>query len=378
MTSYIYILYLEVLRLMNQKIYCFIAIFSLLCGNLFAQKYSNAFLEIGNSTQSLGMGNTGVAGGNYINQALYNPANIAEINGKFQVSAMRNTWYQGVSTYDNFSIAYKINENKTLGLNYIRFGIDNIPNTISLYNADGTVDYNNVKSFSSIDNAFFLTYAQIFSPKISGGFNVKVVKRKAGNFAQAWGFGIDAGLKYNISTKWKYGISLNDATSTFNAWSYNLSEEMKDVFDLTGNEIPKNAIELTLPRVLTGIQYKTKGKKMSFATSADIEITMDGKRNTLIHSKPFSLDLRLGSEVGISEVFFVRLGVNNIQQASEFNSDKTNLILQPSIGAGLRIKSCRIDYAMTNLSKERNGNLSHIVSILFDIDFKKNKKIHVE
>lgn len=98
------------------------------------------------------------------------------------------------------------------------------------------------------------------------GANAKIIRRTIGDFANAWGFGIDAAAQYN----WKgyqFGVVVKDVTSTFNAWSFNLTPEMKDVFIETGNEIPSNSLELTLPRCILGVAKKSHWiKRKIFST----------------------------------------------------------------------------------------------------------------
>ena len=43
--------------------------------------------------------------------------------------------------------------------------------------------------------------------------------RKVGDFAHAWGFGIDVGAQYHFK-KWKFALMGRDLTSTFNAWDF--------------------------------------------------------------------------------------------------------------------------------------------------------------
>ena len=52
------------------------------------------------------------------------------------------------------------NNKRALGLSMIRFGIDDIPNTLSLYEDDGSVNYDNIRPFSAADYAFLFSYAQ--------------------------------------------------------------------------------------------------------------------------------------------------------------------------------------------------------------------------
>jgi hypothetical protein len=155
--------------------------------------------------------------------------------------------------------------------------------------------------------------------------NFKLIRRKIGKFAGAWGFGLDAGLQYEIN-KWKFGLMARDITSTFNAWNYSLSEEVEKVF-----------IDFNL------------GKGFTAMTCLDIDIPFDGKRNTLVSSKLLSLDPHLGLEFGYKNIVFVRSGVGNLQK--EKNIDGKQIVTcQVNIGVGFTIKKIlTIDYALTDL-----------------------------
>ena len=50
---------------------------------------------------------------------------------------------------------------------------------------------------------------------------------------------------------WRLGATLKDVTTTVNAWTFN-TEDFEDVFEQTGNELPQNGVELTIPRLMFG------------------------------------------------------------------------------------------------------------------------------
>ena len=62
------------------------------------------------------------------------------------------------------------------------------------------------------------------------GGNVKIIHRKAGDFAKAWGFGIDVGLQYEKGP-WRFGAVGKDITSTFNAWTFKFTEKEKEILE---------------------------------------------------------------------------------------------------------------------------------------------------
>src|SRR5205823_14507940 len=125
------------------------------------------------------------------------------------VSLMHAEYFAGIGKYDYLSAAVPIgNSYRTLGFSLLRFGVDDIPNTLFLVEPDGSLNYNNIQSFSSADYAFLISFAQKLkdtkTKKINFGLNAKIIHRTVGTFAKAWGFGLDAGVQFNID-KWKFG-----------------------------------------------------------------------------------------------------------------------------------------------------------------------------
>jgi hypothetical protein len=193
------------------------------------------------------------------------------------------------------------------------------------------------------------------------GGTAKVVHHKAGNFAKSWGFGIDVGAQYKLKD-FQFGVMIRDITTTFNAWSYNFSENDKETFLLTGNEIPENSLEITNPKILLGVGYRKMFQKFELGVEMNIDMTTDGKRNVLIPGKPLSFDPHLGLEVGFAEIVYVRGGINNIQKVLSSDNQTSKFTIQPNIGAGLRLKGIAIDYAFTDVGSKETSTFSHIVS----------------
>lgn len=127
------------------------------------------------------------------------------------------------------------------------------------------------------------------------------------------------------SKNWRFGIAARDITSTFNAWSFTFTEKEKEVLYLTNNEIPVKSTELTAPRLVLGIarEFEKVGQKSSLLAEANIDLTFDGQRNTVISADPVSADPKLGLELNINNVFFLRGGINNFQKAL-YDGDTVN------------------------------------------------------
>jgi hypothetical protein len=202
----------------------------------FAQfrKYSNEFLNIGAGARGLAMASAQVASVNDGTAGYWNPAGLVYVKDNPQVNLMHAEYFAGIGKYDFGSVAIPLKDNKrVLGLTLLRFAVDDIPNTIFLVEPDGSINFSNIQTFSSADYAFLISLAQQIktsgSTKISGGINAKIIHRKAGDFASAWGFGFDAGLQI-VNDKWKIGIMARDVTTTFNAWSFSLNYKNREVF----------------------------------------------------------------------------------------------------------------------------------------------------
>jgi hypothetical protein len=369
-------------RLKLIVIFSFVSFFSLSQDKI-APKYSNEFLQIGIGAEALGRSNAVVASIDGVNSGYWNPAGLVNSSKFLEVGAMHSEYFAGIAKYDYLGLSKVIDkpgtlhDNAAIGLSMIRFAVDDIPNTTQLIDNQGRIDYDRITSFTASDFALILSYANKNLPidGLSAGINFKIIKRKVGDFAKAWGFGLDAGIQYQQSKKWKFGVMLRDVTSTFNAWIFDLNDEMREVFVKTGNALPQNGLELTLPRMIVGAQHKRElGKSGIYALGElDLPFTFDGRRNTLISSKAFSVDPNLGVEVGFKTFFCVRFGIGNYQQIKEFDDTKRATI-QPNIGFGLNIKNFGLDYAFTDLGDQSVALYSHVVSLRLKLNKPNNKR----
>lgn len=337
-----------------------------------APKYSNEFLAIGVGARALGMSNSQVASVNGVTSGYWNPAGLTQLTGDFQVDLMHAEYFAGIAKYDYGAFATKIDSLSAFGFSVIRFGVDDIPNTTQLIDANGNIDYDRIFSFSVADYAFLFSYAR--KSKIEGlsyGANVKVIYRQVGDMAKAWGFGFDAGAQYFTKNKWAFAIMARDVTSTFNAWSFSLDQNTIDVFEATGNEIPDNSIEITLPKIILGIAKSAKiSNKFGVLGEVNFDLSTDGKRNVLITGKPFSVDPHAGIEANYSQLIFLRLGVGNIQKTTDiYQADQISW--QPNFGIGVKFKGISLDYAFTDIGDQSEGLYSNVFSLKFEI----NKKI---
>ncbi|MCB0762165.1 MAG: PorV/PorQ family protein [Flavobacteriales bacterium] len=329
------------------------------------RKYSNEFLAIGVSARALGMSNSVVSTTNDVTGGYWNPAGILGIQSDLQVAAMHAEYFAGIAKYDYAALGKQIDTTSAVALSVIRFGVDDIPNTTELIDAEGNINYDRITTFSAADYAFILSYARKMKKGLNVGVNAKVVYRHVGDFASAFGFGIDAAATYRWK-EWNFGVMARDITTTFNAWSTNLDDRTKEVFELTGNEIPQNSVELTLPRIILGASRTFSIKKFSILPELNIDLTTDGKRNTLVSANPISLDPHFGLELGYNTKFFVRGGIGNVQKESDIDGN-TRYTFQPNFGVGLQFERISLDYALSDIGDQSVALYSNVFSLRFDI-----------
>ena len=334
--------------------------------------YSNEFLKIGVGAPALGMSNACVASVSDVTSCFWNPAGLTQIKSNLEVSMMHSEYFGGMSKYDFAAIAARIDSNSYASFSLIRFGVDNIPNTINLVDPNGNFIYDNVTYFSVADYAFYFSYAR--KAKIAGlryGANVKVIRRLIGDFGGAWGFGFDVGAQYDYKT-WKFGAVLRDATTTFNAWSYNLPATMIAVLQQTNNTLPSNSYEATLPSLIIGANKQFDfARQITLRGEVNAFTTFDGQHNTPLSSGFVTVDPCAGVELGYKGIIFVRLGVGNLQTFTDINGGKYQTV-QPSFGIGLRWRNVSLDYALSNFANQELMPYSNIFS--FKLAFNRKLK----
>ena len=284
-------------------------------GQTSAPKYSNEFLSIGIGARSMSMSGSVLASVDDATASYWNPSRLPFMSGERQLTLMHAEYFAGIAKYDYGSLGIKLRDSSALAFSFVRFGVDNIPNTIDLVDSQGNIDYSRITTFSVTDFAFFLSYGKKLKiENLFVGGSAKIIRRRMGDFAGSWGFGLDFSASYSIGP-WMFAAVARDATSTFNAWSFNLSDQMKEVFTITGNVIPESSLEITTPSLLVAsARVITISPSFKILPEVGLDITFDGKRNVPIRTNLFSISPHLGVEFSYKNFIYLRSGIGNIQQ----------------------------------------------------------------
>ena len=330
------------------------------------RKYSNEFMNIGVDAAALGMSNAVTASTGDVNSGYWNPAGLFRIEDS-EAALMHASYFANIAQYDYAAYAKKIDDRSAWGISLIRFGVDDILITTQLIDNQGNIDYNRISLFSTADYALTFSYARKSQLKeISYGVNAKVIRRIIGEFANSWGFGIDAGLQYQ-KDDWQFGVMVRDITTTYNVWAIDEDKfnEIKDAVEGQNQELPEDT-EITLPKAQLGIAKKFEFH-YDYTLLAAVNLNMQFARtNDILASDAVSIDPAIGFEFGYTDLVFLRAGVGNFQNVEQIDGSK-KVNFQPNIGLGFKYKGIQVDYALTDLGDQSAALYSNIFSVKVDL-----------
>jgi hypothetical protein len=327
-------------------------------------KYSNEFLNIGAGARLMGMGGAGTAYVDDVTAGYWNPSRLIDIPGKLDFSLMHSEYFAGLAKLDYGGAAFKLDPVSAIGLSFVRFAVDDIPNTLELIDLEGNIRYDRITTFSAADMGILFSYARKMKiPGLQTGANIKLIYRHTGEFAKAWGFGIDAAASYSLAD-WHFSAVARDITGTFNAWSFK-KDLLSQSFALTGNELPVNSLEVTIPRLILGASRDFKiNDQVRLALAFDTHLTFDGRRHVILPVGPVGIDPYIGGELKFSTWLFARVGFGNFQLVPGMNG-KNNLTLQPNIGLGIQYRNIYLDYALSDVGDLSIARYSNLISLRY-------------
>ena len=335
------------------------------------RNYSNEFLNIGVDARALGMSKSVVATSNNVNAVYWNPAGLLNLED-YEGSLMHASYFAGIANYNFAAVALPIDDDSAIGISVIRFGVDDILNTTELIDNQGNINFNKISLFSTADYAFTFSYARnLIFKDMYFGVNTKVIRRVIGDFASSWGFGFDAGIQFERND-WKFGLMVRDITTTYNTWNINETEfdKIKNSIPGQNQELPETT-EVTKPKIQLGVARKFRvARDFHLLTEVDLNMRF-AQTNDIISSNIVSVDPTIGFELDYTDLVYLRGGIGNIQNTTQFDGSKS-ISLQPNFGVGFKYNGIQIDYALTNIGSVGNALYSNIFSIKIDYKFFRN------
>lgn len=204
------------------------------------------FLSHGVGARALGMGSAFVAIADDATATYWNPAGLTDVKDHSFSTMYSDTFSaddgsfltNGLVNYNFINYVHQIEGIGSVGLSWIRLGVDDIPRTtfIDIDNNGKLGDFQDINGngikddgehyidrptvadyFSNTDNALLISYARQIQTYFSVGGSVKLLKQSIFEYSGS-GFGIDLGLIFTPYEGVRVGALLLDATGTQIRW----------------------------------------------------------------------------------------------------------------------------------------------------------------
>nr|WP_098946196.1 PorV/PorQ family protein [Pseudalgibacter alginicilyticus] len=326
-------------------------------------------MNIGVDAAALGMSSAVTAHTADVNAGYWNPAGLINLDDN-QLSLMHSSYFANIANYDYAAYAMPLDRESVIGISLIRFAVDDILDTTQLIDDQGNINYDRISLFSTADYGLTFSYARSLPVQgLNVGVNAKVIRRVIGNFASSWGFGFDLGAQFESNNNWKFGIMARDITTTFNAWSIDKNEfaKIQNAIDGQNQELPETT-EITIPKIQIGLSKLVDfNYDYTLLSSVNLNVRFE-ENNDIISSSFASINPALGFEFGYVDMVFLRAGMGNFQNETQFDNSQ-QLSFQPSFGLGFKYRGVQIDYAFTDIGDQSVALYSNVFSLKIDFSY---------
>ena len=293
-------------------------------------KYAGEFLALGVGARPLGMGGAFVAIANDLTAGYWNPAGLVQIKGR-GVAGMHAETFGQLLNHDYLSYSKPLAGPPTaaIGVSLIRLGgggikLTAVPDPSREPDTTDNRPYV-IKKRGHGDYALFFHYAAERGGNLSWGANAKLIYRRIADNS-AFGLGTDLGILFTTEYL-RFGLNLQDATTTFLAWD-------------TGEK------ESILPTLKLGAALGVEALRGSLILTTDVDLRFEGRKTSAQRwLGNLSGDFHLGGEYTYREIISFRIG-----------SDQGSL----TAGLGVMIKRFQVD---TSFSTHESLDNSYKVSV---------------
>ena len=308
-----------------------------------AEKYAGDFLTLGVGARPLGMGGSFAAIADDSTAAYWNPAGLGHL--RHSEAAFMHSSLGELDSYDFVNYVHPIGRAASLGLSWLRVGIDDIPITTLPHPSNPVSPANRprqVGTFNSTDNAFFLSYGRQVGFNLGSkrlnmflGGSTKLIYITALGNTNALGIGGDLGLLWTTPTERSRQLSIGIVAQDF----FRTKLYWNTPPENPGEASNTDTIE---PNLKMGFSYRQSIKPLK----SDLLLTVDT-------DSLYSFEMHYGAEYMFAELLSLRIG---IQERKGINT-----IRLMTAGAGLRLSfltgaAFSVDYAFLNNSELGNSN----------------------
>lgn len=328
-------------------------------------KYGADFLAAGVGARALGMGGAYVAHADDVTAGYWNAAGLDGLDYP-EVAYMHTERFGGLVAFDYGAVAWPLSPRTTVGVSFVRSGVDDIASTLRAYNPDTGLPNpdaeNQIEFFSAADNALYLSVARQVNENLAAGASVKVVRRGIGDFASAWGYSLDLAAQYQLG-RIRLGANLQDVTTMVQSWSVN-DEAFGDFEETFGVDAPVGLTEIVPPVARLGAATQVPlSDDIGVTLATDLDLGFDGQSANVIDAGGISLRPRLGAEVDYRGILALRAGVADVSTSDRFGTQVT-----PTVGVGINAGRFDIDYGFGDFAGVQGDlGVSHRISLQFTL-----------
>ena len=331
-------------------------------------KYGNDFLSVGAGARALGMGSAYSAVDGDVTSAYWNVAGLAAVDTPEGIY-MHSERFGGVVGYDYGAVALPLKQTDgVLSLSFFRQGVDNIANTLNAWDSErGTAGgpkadvENYITKFSAADLAIFLSFAKNYSEDLSMGASAKIINHRLGPFANAWGYSLDIGARYETDLI-DLSASILDVTTMQKMWKVN-EEEFEGFQETFGDSIPSGRNEFVLPSLRIGAAKAFSIDDFEILAAADLYMLFENRRAYYVNIGAMSMEPHIGAEVTYKNRISFRTGLTDFM-----NDPEAGFMVSPTLGMGLRVSSFYLDYGFASFTgSTSNLGYTHRISLRFDL-----------
>ena len=185
-----------------------------------ASRYAGEFLGLGAGARSVALGSAYVALADDATAGYWNAAGLSALSGR-QVHLTHSEHFSGLIQRDFVAIARPGRLLHGMALSLVRMGIDDIhftelPDPLQPPSTDNRPLIASTEQ--SADYALYLSGSRRLGARLSLGLSAKAIYRQVASI-NAYGFGLDLGVRYQLSHQIALAANVRDATTTPIVWN---------------------------------------------------------------------------------------------------------------------------------------------------------------
>ena len=193
-----------------------------------ASRYAGEFLGLGAGARSAALGSAYVALANDATAGYWNAAGLSALSSR-QVHLTHSEHFSGLIQRDFVAVAQPGRLFHGMALSLVRMGIDDIhftelPDPLQPPSTDNRPLIASTEQ--SADYALYLSGSRRLGARLSLGLSAKAIYRQVASI-NAYGFGLDLGVRYQLSHQIALAANVRDATTTPIVWNTDSTDRIQ-------------------------------------------------------------------------------------------------------------------------------------------------------